>query len=314
MIITKCLSHCHIPGNRTENWLICSINIYWRLCYMQGARNGAMKIKSQWLQSGKEYWDNTVLSKISSCWACIHKNMENLLKCRSWFSISEAKPESESVSGVAQSCPSLCDLVDCSPPGSSVHGILQTRILEWVAISFSRGSSWPRDRTQVSHIAGRCFNLWATGKPSRQSQVFYNSNKHLCGTYNVERWTTSWVQEQWQSPGLHPLNHLCKMQMCDSHCRFWSIYYSLNSMDNSKADPSMGTTDVTQSPHITGDWRGLIINDQVKQDSGLQAEEGEGGMNWESSTDIYTLPFGDAGDVGSIPRPGCKMIPWRKAW
>ena len=56
----------------------------------------------------------------------------------------------------------LCDPVDCSPPGSSVHGILQARILEWVAISFSRGSSWPRDQTQVSCIAGRCFNLWAT--------------------------------------------------------------------------------------------------------------------------------------------------------
>ena len=48
--------------------------------------------------------------------------------------------------------------VDCSPPSSSIHGILQARILEWVAISF-RGSSWPRDRTQVSHIAGRRFNL-----------------------------------------------------------------------------------------------------------------------------------------------------------
>ena len=124
------------------------------------------------------------------------------------------------------------------------------------------------------------------GKPSKQSQEFYNSNKHLCGTYNVGRWTTSWVQEQWQSPGLHLLNHLCKMQMCDSRCRFWSIYCSLNSMDNSKADPSIGTTDVTQSPHITGDWKGLIISDQLKQDSGLQAEEGEGGMNWESSIDI----------------------------
>ena len=51
---------------------------------------------------------------------------------------------------------------DCSPPGSSVYGILQARILEWVAISFSKGSSWPRDRIQVSHIAGRRFNLWAT--------------------------------------------------------------------------------------------------------------------------------------------------------
>ena len=52
--------------------------------------------------------------------------------------------------------------MDCSPPGSSVHGILQARILEWVAISFSRGSSRPRDWTQVSHTAGRRFNLCTT--------------------------------------------------------------------------------------------------------------------------------------------------------
>ena len=59
------------------------------------------------------------------------------------------------------SCPTLRPC-DCSPPASSAHGILQARILEWVAISFSRGSSRPRDRTQVSRIAGRRFNLWAT--------------------------------------------------------------------------------------------------------------------------------------------------------
>ena len=61
-----------------------------------------------------------------------------------------------------QSCPTLCDPMDCSPPGSSVHGILQARILGWVAFPFSRGSSQPRDRTQVSHIAGRFFTSWAT--------------------------------------------------------------------------------------------------------------------------------------------------------
>ena len=58
----------------------------------------------------------------------------------------------------------LCDPTDCSPPGSSVHGIVQARILEWIAISFSRGSSWPRDQTQVSCIAGRFFTIWAIGK------------------------------------------------------------------------------------------------------------------------------------------------------
>ena len=59
---------------------------------------------------------------------------------------------------VAQSCPTLFDPMDCRPPGSYVHGILQAGTLEWVAIPFSRGSSWPRDQTQVSCIAGRFFN------------------------------------------------------------------------------------------------------------------------------------------------------------
>ena len=63
---------------------------------------------------------------------------------------------------VTQSCTTLCDPMDCSPPGSSVHGIFQARILECVAIPFSRGSSWPRDWTQVSCIAGRFFTFWGT--------------------------------------------------------------------------------------------------------------------------------------------------------
>ena len=58
----------------------------------------------------------------------------------------------------------LFDPIDCSLPGSSVHGILQARILEWVAISFSRGSSQPRDQIQVSLIVGRFFTIWATRK------------------------------------------------------------------------------------------------------------------------------------------------------
>ena len=58
-----------------------------------------------------------------------------------------------------QSCPTLCYPVNCNPPDSSVHGILQARILKWVSISFSRGSSRPRDQTQVYHIAGRFFTV-----------------------------------------------------------------------------------------------------------------------------------------------------------
>ena len=64
---------------------------------------------------------------------------------------------------ITQSCPTLCDLMNCSLPGSSVHGILQAGILEWVATSFSRGSSQPRNQTPVSCIAGRFFTTEPPG-------------------------------------------------------------------------------------------------------------------------------------------------------
>ena len=63
---------------------------------------------------------------------------------------------------VAQSCSTLCDPMDCSLPDSSVHGILQAGILEWVGISFSRGPFRSRDQTQVSCISGRLFTVRAT--------------------------------------------------------------------------------------------------------------------------------------------------------
>ena len=68
---------------------------------------------------------------------------------------------------VTQLCPILCDPKDNTPPGSSAHGILQARILEWVAIPFSRGSSWSRDWTWLFCIAGRFFTIWA----AREAQV-----------------------------------------------------------------------------------------------------------------------------------------------
>ena len=63
-------------------------------------------------------------------------------------------PESESEG--TQSCPTLCDPMDCSLPGFSAHGIFQAIVMEWIAISFSKGSSRPRDQTWVSHIVDRC--------------------------------------------------------------------------------------------------------------------------------------------------------------
>ena len=73
---------------------------------------------------------------------------------------------------VAQSCPTLCDPTYCDLPGSSVHGILQPRILEWVAISFSRRSSRPRDQNRVSCIVGRHFTVRATREVSRCNLLY----------------------------------------------------------------------------------------------------------------------------------------------
>ena len=86
-------------------------------------------------------------------------------------------------------CPIICDPMDCSLPGSSVHRILQARILEWVAIPFSQGSSWPRDQTQVSCIADKVFTIWATRK-----------------AYHCKEW---WLFFNWGRPvGLTPLGIL----------------------------------------------------------------------------------------------------------
>ena len=75
-----------------------------------------------------------------------------------WMPSRGMKSESE----VAQWCLTLCDPMDCSLPGSSVHGIFQARVLEWISTSFSRGSSQPRDRTWISHIVDRRFTVWVT--------------------------------------------------------------------------------------------------------------------------------------------------------
>ena len=74
-----------------------------------------------------------------------------------WGLYLRTVPNPESEMEVAQSCLTLCDPMDCSLSGSSVHGIFQARVLEWIAISFSRGSSQHRNQTWVSRIAGRCF-------------------------------------------------------------------------------------------------------------------------------------------------------------
>ena len=81
---------------------------------------------------------------------------------------------------VAQLCPTLCDPMDCSLPGSSVHGIFQAVVLEWIAISFSKESSQPRDQTQVSHIVDRRFTVCDLSqkaeKQFRYSNIFFKGS------------------------------------------------------------------------------------------------------------------------------------------
>ena len=96
--------------------------------------------------------------------------------------------------------------MDCSLSGSSVHGSFQARILEWVAISFSRGSSQPRDRTRVSHIVGRRFTIWATREALYR--LYYKELQNECNTQpwrlfilNLNGWEN--LETEWQAPGVN---------------------------------------------------------------------------------------------------------------
>ena len=89
---------------------------------------------------------------------------------------------------VTQSCLTLCDPKDCSPLGFSVHGIIQARILERVAMPSSRGSSQPRDQTQVSHIAGRFFTIWAT-----REALYHINNIIYLDAQIVQEFISSWL-------------------------------------------------------------------------------------------------------------------------
>ena len=92
-----------------------------------------------------------------SCSSCIGRQI-----LYHWITQEALVITLENESEGVQSCPTLCDPTDCSLPGSSVHGIFQASILEWVAISFSMRSSQLRDWTQVSCIIGRHCTFWAT--------------------------------------------------------------------------------------------------------------------------------------------------------
>ena len=114
------------------------------------------------------WWWCSLWDMYSSC-----SPMDYTVACQAPPSMGFSKQEywkTKKKSEVAQSCPALCDPKDYSLPGSSIHGIFQARVLEWAAISYSRGSSQLGDQTWVSHIAGRHFTLWAT----REAQEYWS--------------------------------------------------------------------------------------------------------------------------------------------
>ena len=109
--------------------------------------------------------------------------------------------------------------MDCSPPSSSIHGIFQARVLEWGAIAFSKGSSWPRDRTPVSHTAGRCFTFWAIREAPSTSKVWWQR-------------TPSWNQRNMGSESdftleklLYLISFTCKL---DSTCNTYSVWETIS--------------------------------------------------------------------------------------
>ena len=98
--------------------------------------------------------------KVNNQPGCVH-SMDGVFTPWMMYSPCEWRVHPVKVKGlVALSCPTLCNPINCSPPGFSVHGILQARILGWIAILFSRGSFWPKNWTQVSCTAGKRQTLY----------------------------------------------------------------------------------------------------------------------------------------------------------
>ena len=131
---------------QNNNYSFASSN--WLLKVIGSPSDTISKCEKFFLCAYKKKW--TINYKSKSVSRCIASNL--------W------PREQWAYSLVTQSCLTLCypHPMDCRLPGSSVHGIFRARVLEWIAISFSRGSSQPRNGNRVSHIVGRCFTVWAT--------------------------------------------------------------------------------------------------------------------------------------------------------
>ena len=122
-------------------------------------------------------------------------------------------------SEVIQSCPTLCNPMDCSLIGSSVHGVFKVKILEWVAISFSRRSSQSRDQTQVSRIVGRHFTICATREaiPVELSQILKDDAMKVLHSICQQIWKTQQWPQHWKRSVSIPIPKKSNAKECSNY-------------------------------------------------------------------------------------------------
>ena len=143
----------------------------------------------------------------------------------------------------AQSCLTLCNPMNCSLPGSSVHGFLQANILEWVAVAFSRGSSQPKNQTHfscISCIAGGFFTKWATWETQNYHidptipllGVYLRKTKSLiwkdtCSSMSITALLTANIRKQPKCPStnerINKMWHIHTMEHYSSHKKEWNF-------------------------------------------------------------------------------------------
>ena len=167
--------HIFLPFHTEKRWKYqTTLPVSWETYIQNKKHHLELEMKQDWFKTGKGVYQGRILSPcLFNFYAEYIMRNTRLDEAQAGIKVAREKCQqpqicrwSESESEVAQSC-QLCNRSDYSPPGSSIHGIFQPRILEWIAISFCRGSYQPRDHTQVSHIVDRLFTIWANRESLR---------------------------------------------------------------------------------------------------------------------------------------------------
>ena len=179
--------------------------------------------------------------------------------------------------------------MDCSPPGSSVHGILQARILETIAIPFSRESSWPRDWIRVSSTAGQCFTIWATGAAQKLTYMF-TKEKSSCNWWSLSEWRC--LQTFWSQ------SLVGTFWFKEMYFRRASYLYLLKSRKLPSGDGKNSSLLDYNAIHGLHMWNSYLWIIYLKLEWGLSL--------WLSGKESPVI----SGDVDSISDPGRSHKPW----